>query len=90
MLRFTLFLLFSISLFSCQDRNTVCDCVEAGNKANKISASFFDREYSEAGKDSLDKAIENREKVCEPFKEMSSKQLQEAASECENLVINPN
>lgn len=87
MLRITLFLLLSISLFSCRD--TVCDCVEAGDRVNKISASFFDRKYSVEGKDSLNRAIENRDEICEPFKEMSAQQLQEAASECKNLLINP-
>jgi hypothetical protein len=77
--------LFIVLLFSCQ--NSVCDCVEAGEKASEISASFFDREYSVEGKDSLDQAIENRDAVCEPFKNMSAVELQEAASECENLTI---
>lgn len=76
---------FASLLFSCQ--HNVCDCVEAGQKVNEISASFFDRDYSEAGKDSLDNAIESRDAICEPFKNMSAADLQKAASECENLTI---
>lgn len=79
------FVILALLVFSCQ--NSVCDCVEAGNKANEISASFFDREYSEAGKDSLDRAIEKRDEICEPFQNMSAEELQEAASECDNLII---
>ena len=77
--------LLTILLFSCQD--TVCECVEAGKEVNEISSSFFDREYSVEGKDSLERAIQKRDAVCEPFKEMSAAQLQEAASKCENLTI---
>jgi hypothetical protein len=76
---------FILLLFSCQ--HSVCECVEAGQKVNEISASFFDREYSEAGKDSLDHAVKNRDAICEPFRSMSAVQLQEAASECKNLTI---
>lgn len=79
------FIILSLLVFSCQ--NSVCDCVEAGNKANEISASFFDREYSKSGKDSLDRAIENRNEICEPFQNMSAEELQKAASECDNLTI---
>lgn len=76
---------FIALLFSCQ--HNVCDCVEAGQKVNEISSSFFDRKYSEAGKDSLDNAIKNRDAICEPFRSMSAEKLQKAASECENLTI---
>lgn len=75
----------TVLLFSCQ--HSVCECVEAGEKVNEISASFFGREYSEQGKDSLDHAIENRDAICEPFRSMSAAELQEAASDCENLTI---
>ena len=76
---------FIVLLFSCQ--HSVCECVEAGKKVNEISASFFDREYSESGKDSLDHAIKNRDAICEPFRSMSAAELQKAASECDNLTI---
>lgn len=80
-----LIILVLILLYSCQ--GTVCECVEAGKEVNEISASFFDREYSVEGKDSLERAIKNREAVCEPFKEMSAEELQKAASKCKNLTI---
>jgi hypothetical protein len=76
---------FITLLFSCQ--HNVCDCVKAGQKVNEISASFFDRKYSEAGKDSLDNAINSRDAICEPFRSMSAGELQEEASKCENLTI---
>lgn len=84
-MRIFVFFMFSVMLFSCQ--NSVCDCVEAGDKVNEISASFFDRKYSVAGKDSLDRAIEKRDEICDSYKDMSAAELQEAASDCENLVI---
>jgi len=84
-MRQIVFIILSVLVFSCQ--NSVCDCVEAGNNANEISASFFGREYSEAGKDSLDRAVENRDEICASFKNMSAEELQKAASECDNLII---
>lgn len=84
-MRLLLFSILTLLIFSCQ--NSVCDCVEAGEKVNEISASFFNREYSVEGKDSLDNAIEKRDAICEPYRNMSAVELQEAASECENLTI---
>ena len=84
-MKFIIFIIAVTTLFSCQ--NSVCDCVEAGEEVNEISASFFDRKYSEAGKDSLERAIEQRDAVCEPCKNMSAAELQKAASKCENLTI---
>lgn len=84
-MKWFLFSIVVFLIFSCQ--NSVCDCVEAGKKVNDISASFFDRKYSVGGKDSLDLAIEKRDATCEPFENMSALELQEAASECDNLTI---
>jgi hypothetical protein len=84
-MRLFLFSIGAFLIFSCQ--NSICDCVEAGEEVNEISASFFYRDYSVEGKDSLDYAIEKRDNICEPYNNMSAVKLQEAASECENLTI---
>lgn len=82
----SLFLLMTL-LVSCNNSQPLCDCIEAGDEVNKISASFFDRAPTQAGEDSLTKAKEVRDKLCEPFQEMAPKELHERASECKSLEI---
>ncbi|MEX1193264.1 MAG: hypothetical protein WEA99_14935 [Brumimicrobium sp.] len=83
-------LLLFITTVSCNNENTLCDCVKAGKQVDKISASFFNRDYSVKGKDSLDRAIHARDSVCEPFKNMSPEKLSEASKNCEVLEIEVN
>lgn len=86
-------ILFSILLLlviSCQSDNTqsdnkLCDCIEAGDKVNHISASFFERRPTKAGKDSLMQAKEIRDSMCAPFQDMVPSKLREKAVECESL-----
>ena len=72
---------------SCSQESKLCDCVEAGKKVNELSASFFNRTYSDLGKDSLDNAIQRRDLICEEFQEMSAEKLMQAKDDCEGLVI---
>lgn len=72
------------SLFFACSSNDLCDCVEAADQVNKLSASFFDRPYSELGKDSLEQAIEKRDRYCEEFENMSAKDLHAAKQSCDS------
>lgn len=83
------FLIIVGFLFSCNSSNQLCDCVEAGDEVNKISASFFEREPTKEGEDSLIQAKKVRDEICAPFQEMMPKELHEKAAECESLKINP-
>ena len=76
-------------LVSCNNSNQLCDCVEAGDEVNRISASFFERAATKEGEDSLNQAKKVRDEICAPFQEMMPKELHEKAAECEALKITP-
>ena len=76
-------------LVSCNNSNQLCDCVEAGDEVNKISASFFDRAPTKEGEDSLIQAKKVRDEICAPFQEMMPKELHKKAAECEALKLTP-
>lgn len=82
-------LLLLTLLVSCNNNQTLCDCVEAGDDVNKISASFFNRAPTQEGEDSLNVAKDKRDKLCEEFQDMLPKELHERAAECQSLEINP-
>ncbi|PKR81954.1 hypothetical protein CW751_01045 [Brumimicrobium salinarum] len=84
-MRHLFFLFLTVTLFSCNNNNALCDCVEAGEEVNRISASFFDRTPTQAGKDSLVQAKKHRDEICAPFQEMMPKELHKKAAECESL-----
>jgi hypothetical protein len=67
----------------------LCDCVKAGELANELSASFFNRMHTEQGKDSLDQLIAYRDSICAPFLEVSVEELHKAAKDCPQLNIDP-
>ncbi|PWH85541.1 hypothetical protein [Brumimicrobium oceani] len=83
-------LLLLLTLFvSCSNNQPLCDCVEAGEDVNKISASFFNRAPTQAGEDSLNSAKAKYDSLCAPFQEMSPAELHKRAAECQSLEINP-
>jgi hypothetical protein len=79
------FLLIIGVLVSCNNKRPLCDCVEAGDEVNRISASFFDRLPTKEGEDSLIQAKKVRDDLCAPFQEMLPKELHQKAAECESL-----
>lgn len=79
------FILIAGILVACNNNNQLCDCVEAGQEVNRISASFFDRPATQEGKDSLDLATQKRDEICAPFQNMMPGELHEKAAECESL-----
>lgn len=84
----SLVLLFGL-LLSCNNSQPLCDCIEAGDEVNKISASFFNRAPTQEGEDSLNIAKDKRDELCEPFQDMAPKELHERAAECPSLEITP-
>lgn len=79
-----------MSITSCGDKKpTLCECVELGKEVDRISESFFERSKTKEGKDSLDFAIKNRDRVCIYFQNMLADELQKKAKECESLEFSP-
>ena len=79
-------LVFAILLASCSSNtSSLCDCVEAGDAVNKISASLFDRTPTKEAADSLKQAEKIRDSICAPYQTMMPEELQEKAKECEAL-----
>jgi hypothetical protein len=60
----------------------LCRCIEAGDKVNQLSATFFEREYSVLGKDSLDLLISHRDSLCEEFQLMSGEEMLKLKENC--------
>lgn len=84
----TSFLFVLLLLGACSSDDTkLCDCIEAGEYVNELSASFFHREYSDLGKDSLDQAVLRRDELCQEFINMSADELQSLTSNCEQLKV---
>lgn len=65
--------------------NELCECIEKSEVVNEYSASFFERDYSEQGKDSLDQMLKERDEYCEKFQNLHPTKLQNAAKDCELL-----
>lgn len=76
-------LVLNVLLFSCANDQSLCRCIEAGDKVNKLSASFFNRDYSVLGKDSLDVLISRRDSLCDYFKMMSGEEMLKLKQNCE-------
>lgn len=88
----TLIIITSLSFFyfNKNDDRKLCECVSFGEKVNDLSASFFNRPYSDLGKDSLDLMISIRDSICAPFLQMSSEDLYNLAENCSELKIKTN
>lgn len=76
-----------LMLSACSSEPSFCDCIDAGEKVNQLSASFFNRDYSVQGKDSLDAAVEKRDEICAPFSALHPFELQDLKDECDQLKI---
>ena len=78
-------LTFVIFLASCKSEPSLCDCVEAGDAVNQISATLFDRKPTEETIDSLNQARQVKDSLCASFQTIDPIELQEKAKECESL-----
>lgn len=81
--------IFVILLASCSSKPSLCDCVEAGDSVNQISASLFDRIPTQGAIDSLKQAEKNRDSICAQYQTMMPDELHKKAAECESLKISP-
>jgi len=69
-------------LLACGNNQSLCTCIEAGDAVNQLSESFFHREYSVLGKDSLDALIAHRDSLCEEFQLMSGEEMLKLKENC--------
>lgn len=88
MKEFSFLLLFTL-LVSCNNERPLCDCIDAGDEVNRISASFFNRAPTREGEDSLNIAKDKRNELCGQFRQMAPKELHERAAGCKSLENTP-
>ena len=79
--------LLSAFLLACSTDHKLCECIEAGDVVNELSASFFNRPATQEGKDSLDAAIQFRDDICAPYQVMDVQSLHKAKEDCERLKL---
>ena len=79
-------MLIGLTFTACRENKAeLCKCIEIADEVNQLSASFFNRPYSELGKDSLDLAIEKRDEICAKFQNMREEELQAEKENCSQL-----
>ena len=88
-----LILIVTLNVFifaSCSSgEDGLCQCVDATNRVNELSATFLDGTYSEERKDSLDQARKLSDSLCAPYQQMAPEELHKAAKNCSSLKMNP-
>lgn len=84
-----LFTLFALMVSSCSNDSGLCECVEATEKVNDLSASFLDGSYSEERRDSLESARTVSDSLCVKYEQMAPDELHKAARNCSSLKMNP-
>ncbi len=75
---------------ACTEKKGLCECVEATDQVNELSASFFDGSFTQARKDSLDQAKQLSDSLCAQYIDMGPQELHEAAKNCPSLQMDPN
>jgi|TARA_R110000737_G_scaffold284835_1_gene291292 hypothetical protein len=61
-----------------------CDCLEQGEKLNKVTNEVLSGDLSNAKKDELLKARKEKEKLCAPFVEANGAEMREWKKSCED------
>ncbi|MDX1651232.1 MAG: hypothetical protein R3277_01995 [Brumimicrobium sp.] len=83
-----IFFVFLFILVSCSNGESgLCECVEAGDVVNKMSAGLLEETYSKEKKAKFEEAIEYRDSMCKPYREMGPAELAKAAEKCPQLKI---
>ena len=72
-----------VSLVSCSnDGEAFCECIEAGEELNIKTQEFFDRAPNEDEYQEIESLKNNKEKLCEPYKDMDGEQMKELQKSC--------
>lgn len=78
-------LIASLILVGCNSApEGFCDCLEQGEKLNKITNEVLSGDLSNAKKETLLKTRRQKEKVCAPFVNAKGDQMREWKKSCEN------
>ena len=82
-MRFYLFISLFF-LFSCGSGDKkICDCLEAGDKLNQLSAQLLEGEVTPEKKAEMLKLKKEKIKKCEEFQTMSGEEMLKRKAECE-------
>lgn len=78
----SLFFLFGITLTSCGGKDTICDCIEAGEKLNKESHKLLTKTPTEADAKKMKELKKVKEQKCKDFQTMSGEEMLERKATC--------
>lgn len=71
-------------LFSCTQRDKkMCDCLETGDKLNKLSSELLQNSVTKTQKDELFKLRAEKDQKCKDFQTMSGEEMLKKKATCE-------
>ena len=82
-MRFYLFMSLFL-LFSCGSKDTkMCDCLEAGDKLNQLSADLLVSEVTKDQQEEMVSLKKDRDVKCKDFQTMSGEEMLRRKAECQ-------
>lgn len=79
---YTLVLLSTITLSSCGGKDTICECIEIGDKLNKKSSKALTHTPSQKEIKEIKQLQKEKAKKCAEFQKMSGKEMLERKASC--------
>lgn len=89
-MKYLVFLFLGFGLIACSNESEpdICACIQAGEKLSKISEVTLKKaengETTTEDEANMKKLRAEKDKVCEPFKEMGGPEMLERKKECQN------
>ncbi len=77
-----LFLLTGITLTSCSEKDTICECIEIGDQLNKKSSKALTHTPSETEIAEIKRLRKEKSKKCAEFQKMSGSEMLERKASC--------
>lgn len=82
-MRFYLFISLFL-LFSCGSGDQkICECLEAGDRLNQLSAELLEGEVTPAKKEEMLKLKQEKNRKCKEFESMGGEEMLKRKAECE-------
>lgn len=72
-----------LSLTACGEKDSICACIEAGDKLNKLSSEVLEGKKSDINQQEWKKLKVDKEKKCKEFETMSGPEMLERKKNCE-------
>lgn len=77
-----------IVLAACNNKASLCDCVEKGDKVNLYAHGLLmNTVHTDAQKDSLELLKKERDEICKDFIDIDPLKLEEERANCEGIKI---